>query len=167
MKKVLLIAGLLIFSQVYVQAETVVNKEVKVEQQQAATLKQHRENPFETRLGLTEEQKIKAREIRYKGHDKLFPVVQQIRMFKMEAQMVKNSRIAVEVQEERLAMIEKELKRLEKEAHEIKKENMKEFESILTRAQRNTLKQMKKEGRQKYHENHPSKPILVQPQAKK
>ena len=69
--------------------------------------------------------------------------------------MIKMSRIAVEVQEERLNAIDKELKILEKKAHDIKKANMKEFEAILTRPQRKTLKQMKKEGRQKYHSTHP------------
>ena len=33
---------------------------------------------------------------------------------------------------------------------------MKEFESILTRQQKRTLKEMKKEGRQRYHAEHPS-----------
>lgn len=164
MKKVLLVLGLLILSQNFVQAETPVNNAVKPEQPTVVTLRQHRENPFEIRLGLTEQQKMQAREIRYKGHENIYPVYNQIRMLKQEAQMVKNSRIAVEVQEERLAKIDKELKQLEKQAHKIKRENMKEFESILTRAQKNTLKQMKQEGRKKYHSEHPTKIQMMQKQ---
>ncbi len=52
-------------------------------------------------------------------------------------------------------MIDEELKVLEKQAREIRQANMKEFESILTRAQKRTLKQMKKEGRKRYHQGHP------------
>ena len=37
---------------------------------------------------------------------------------------------------------------------------MKEFESILTKEQKKILKQMKKEGRKKYQQNHPAKPIM-------
>lgn len=119
----------------------------------------HRENTFEKRLGLTEEQKVKAREIRIKGHEKLKPIIEEIKAKKQEAQMVKMSRIAVQVQEERLTKIDTELAVLEKKAHQIRKENMKEFESILTREQKNILKQMKKEGRKKYHANHP-RPVM-------
>lgn len=167
MKKVLLVLGLLIISQNFVQAETPATSTTKPEQPVIATFKPHKETPFEIRLGLTEQQKMQAREIRYKGHENLFPIVNQIRMLRQEAQMVKNSRIAVQVQEERLAKIDKELKKLEKQAHKIKKQNMKEFESILTKAQRNTLKQMKQEGRKKYHSEHPTKMQMMQQTTKK
>ena len=50
---------------------------------------------------------------------------------------------------------------LEKKAHDIKKANMKEFESILTKEQRKILKEMKKEGRKRYQQNHPvQKPMM-------
>jgi len=167
MKKVLLLVGLLILSQNFVQAETPIVQNATSNQPKMVTLRPHKEHPFEVRLGLTESQKMKAREVRFRGHEKLYPVAQQIAMLKQEAQMVKNSRIAVEVQEERLAKIDNEIKKLEKEAHKIKKENFKEFEAILTKAQRNTLKQMKQEGRQRYHEQHPSKNSLIKPQNRK
>lgn len=55
---------------------------------------------------------------------------------------------------------------LEKQAREIRQANMKEFESILTRQQKKTLKQMKKEGRKRYYQGHPCmKPPM--PQVKK
>jgi hypothetical protein len=53
------------------------------------------------------------------------------------------------------------LKILEKKAHDIRKANMKEFESILTRNQKKILKQMKSEGRKKYHANHPAQRHLI------
>ena len=125
-----------------------------VEKPNFAEVKAQREKAFEKRLGLTEEQKIKAREIRKQGHDKIKPVIEQIIAKKQEAKIVKMSRIAVQVQEERLNAIDAELRILEKKAHDIKKANMKEFESILTKEQKKILKQMKKEGRKRYQEAH-------------
>ena len=72
------------------------------------------------------------------------------------------------MQEEKLAKIDSELKILEKKAHDIRQANMKAFESILTREQKRTLKQMKKEGRQRYHADHPcQRPMLPPPPMQK
>ena len=111
-----------------------------------------REAEFEQKLGLTEAQKLKAKELRIKGREKMKPVIDEIKSKKQEAKMVKLSRMAVQAQEEKLAEIDAELKVLEKKANEIRKQNMKDFESILTREQRKILKQMKKEGRKKFEE---------------
>ena len=130
-------------------------------------MRKHRENAFEQRLGLTEVQKLKAREIRISGHDKIRPVINSILYKKQEAEMIRRSRMAVQMQEEKLAEIDKELAELEKKAQAIRKENMKEFESILTWKQKRILKQMKKEGRKKYHQEHPMKrPMMMQGQQK-
>lgn len=115
-----------------------------------------REQAFEQKLGLTVEQKIKAKELRKKGHEKLRPVIEEIKQKKQEAEMVKRSRIAVQAQEERLDAIDAELKVLEKKAHDIRRANMKDFESILTREQKKILKQMKKDGRKNYQKSHPN-----------
>lgn len=126
-------------------------------------IKKAREAAFEQKLGLTEEQKVKAKEIRIKGHQQMKPVIEQIIAKKKEAEMVKLSRIAVWAQEEKLAAIDKEIQELEKQANEIRKQNMKDFESILTRSQKKILKQMKKEGRQKFEQRRqqvPPPPIV-------
>lgn len=117
-------------------------------------LRKAREAAFEKKLGLTEEQKAQARELRIKGHEKMKPIMDQIRDKKKEAEMVKMSRIAIRDQEARLAVIDAELRKLEKQAMEIRKSNFKEFESILTREQKRTLKQMKKEGKQRFKAEH-------------
>ncbi len=129
-----------------------------------AVRRMQREAAFDKRLGLTEEQKIKAKEIRIKGHEKLKPIFDQIKAKKQEIEVVKMTRIAKQFQDEKIAKINKEIKVLQKKAHDIRKENMKEFESILTRAQKRTLKQMKKEGRQRYHANHPCHKPMMPPQ---
>lgn len=115
-------------------------------------IRKAREAAFEQKLGLTDEQKAKAREIRLNGHKQMKPVIEQIMSKKKEAEMVKRSRMATWAQEEKLAVIDKEIQELEKQANSIRKQNMKDFESILTRDQKKILKQMKKEGRQKFEE---------------
>lgn len=111
-----------------------------------------REAAFEQKLGLTEAQKTKAKELRIKGREKMKPVMEEIKLKKQEAEVVKLSRISVQMQEEKLAVIDAELKELEKKANEIRKQNMKDFESILTAKQKRILKQMKKEGRKRFEE---------------
>ena len=159
MKKILVLLAIFFISATFVTA----NEQVKQPNKKPnlAEVKAQREKAFEKRLGLTEEQKIKAKEIRIQGHEKIKPVIEQIIAKKQEAKMVKMSRIAVQVQEERLNAIDAELKVLEKKVHDIRKANMKEFESILTKEQKRILKQMKKEGRKKYQQNHPvQKPMM-------
>ena len=126
-----------------------------VVQQRMMEKRIQRDNAFERRLELTEVQKLKARQIRQSGHEKLMPVFEQIKAKKQEAEMIRRSRMAVQMQEEKLSVIDSELRVLEKKANDIRKANMKEFESILTKQQKKILKQMKKEGRQRYHSAHP------------
>lgn len=158
MKKLLVLLVMILISTTFAYSNEGVVQPVN--KQNFADVKTQREKAFEKRLGLTEEQKIKAKEIRKQGHDKIKPVIEQIIAKKQEAKMVKMSRIAVQVQEERLNAIDVELKVLEKKAHDIKKANMKEFESILTKEQKKILKQMKKEGRKRYQASHTTKKSL-------
>lgn len=108
---------------------------------------------FDQKLGLTEVQKLKAKQLRQSGHAKMDPVMKQIFAKKQEAEAIRNSKIAQQAQEEKLTQIDKDLTALKKQADQIRKQNMKEFESILTREQKNTLKNMKKEGRKNFKRN--------------
>lgn len=139
-----------------IAAEEVKTNDNGILQQKIIEKRIQRDKAFERRLELTEVQKLKARQIRQKGHEQLFPVIEQIKSKKQEAEMIRRSRMAVQMQEEKLTVIDAELKVLEKKANEIRKSNMKEFESILTKKQKRTLKEMKKEGRQRYHSQHPN-----------
>lgn len=131
----------------------------KMSKEDMIKLKKAREEAFEKKLGLTEAQKKKAREIRKKGHQQMHPIMEQIKDKKQEAEMIKRSRMAVRMQEEKLAVIDKELASLEKKANAIRKKNMKEFESILTKEQKEILKKMKEEGRQRFEKEHPNRPF--------
>ena len=159
MKKLLIVMSLLCLTTA-TQATEPSKTTVSQTQITSTQIKVHRENMFEKRIGLTEVQKLKAKEIRQKGHEKLSPIIEQIKSKKQEAEMIRRSRMAVQMQEEKLAVIDSELKVLEKQAQTIRKENMKEFESILTWQQKRILKQMKKEGRKNYRMHHcPHKPM--------
>ena len=166
MKKTLVILSLLCFT---LSAGAVEQKQDAFKSQNEIQNKRieqrmHRDMMFEQRLGLTELQKLKAREIRKNGHENLKPVLEEIKLKKQEAEMVRRSRMAVQMQEEKLIAIDKELKILEKKAQDIRRSNMREFESILTREQKRTLKNMKKEGRKRYHQAHP---LMKAPMLKK
>ena len=128
-------------------------------------LRKAREAAFEQKLGLTEAQKAKVKELRIEGRKKMKPVMEQIKLKRQEARVVKLSRISVEMQEEKLAVIDKELAKLEKQANQIRKQNMKDFESILTRDQKKILKQMKKEGRENFKRGQRPCPPPCSPQA--
>ena len=113
-------------------------------------MRKAREAAFEQKLGLTEAQKAKAKEIRQKGHKEMKPIMGKLREKRQEADMIKMSRIVGQDQEARLNAIDKDIQNLEKKANVIRKKNMKEFESILTKDQKKILEEMKKEGRQKF-----------------
>lgn len=117
-------------------------------------MKKAHEHAFEQKLGLTEVQKLKARELRKAGHEKMKPVMDQLRAKRQEAETIRRSKLSVQEQEEKLTVIDNDIKELEKQAAQIKKQNMKDFEAILTREQKNTLKKMKKEGRDRYKKDH-------------
>ena len=160
MKKIFVLIAIAFISISGVNAQDMQKKDFEnktFEQQKVQEERIQRAQAFEKKLGLTEAQKEQARNIRFKGHMELGPVIQEIKLKKQEERMVKMSRIAVVDQEKKLAKIDLELKALEKKAQDVRKKNMKEFESILTKKQRKILKDMKKEGRMRYHQEHPMK----------
>lgn len=166
MKKTLLIASLMVFASTAVFAAdtttTAVPEQQKTVQTQQTDVKKPPVNPefkkrqeaFENRLKLTDEQKAQAKEIRQKGIEQMKPIMEKIKEKHQEAEAVKRSRIAVEMQQEKLAQIHKEIRALKRQAHELRMQNMKEFESILTKKQQKELKKMKEEGRKNFEKRH-------------
>lgn len=118
--------------------------------EQRAKMRKAHEAAFEQKLGLSEVQKLRARELRKSGHEKMKPVMEDLRAKKHQAEDIRNSKLTVQEKEEKLTVLDKDIQELEKKAAELRKQNMKEFESILTKDQRKTLKQMKKDGREKF-----------------
>lgn len=105
---------------------------------------------FEKRLKLTEEQKELALQSRMKGFEEMKPIMEKMRALKMEKEAVLRSRIAVQMQQEKIAEIDAKIKDLRKQAHELRLKNMKEFEAILTDKQKKEFKKMKEEGRKNF-----------------
>ena len=130
------------------------NKEKMDEQRKA------HEREFEQKLGLTDSQKTKARELRQQGFTKMKPVMDEIHLKRQEALKVKNSNLSNEEKEQKLTIIDKDIRELHKQAAEIRKQNMKDFESILDKKQRTTLKNMKKEGRENFNKEHKMPPVI-------
>ena len=118
--------------------------------EQMKEIRKAHERAFDQKLGLTEVQKLKAKELRKAGHEKMKPVMEQIKTKKQEAEAIRNSKLTVQEKEEKLAVIDNDLAGLKKQAKEIKKQNMKDFEAILTKDQKKILKNMKKEGRKNF-----------------
>ena len=133
--------------------------------EQMKQMRKAHEQAFEQKLGLTEVQKLKAKELRKAGHEKMKPVMEQIKAKKQEADAIRDSKLTVQEQEEKLTVIDNDLAELRKQARDIKKQNMKDFEAILTKDQKKTLKNMKKEGRKKFDEHR--KELPPQPPCKK
>ena len=107
---------------------------------------------FEKRLKLTDEQKAQAEELRKKGHEEMKPIMEQIRLKHQEIEAVKLSRMATQMQEEKIAQLKKEIQELKGQAKELRQQNMKDFEAILTKKQQKELKKMKEEGRKRFEQ---------------
>ncbi|HIS36018.1 TPA: Spy/CpxP family protein refolding chaperone [Candidatus Scatousia excrementigallinarum] len=162
MKKTLILASLLAFavSTQCFAAETQPAEVVKPAQsvERPAPPEMHRpprkpdckKAEFEKRLKLTDEQKAKAKEIRMKGHEEMKPVMEAIKAKRQEIETVKLSRIAPQMQQEKIDKLKAEIRELKKQAHELRMKNMQEFESILTKKQLKELKKMKEEGRKRF-----------------
>ena len=152
MKKVLVLLMAIYLSSFSVQAKTQ-DRPAPVPPKMTKAEMAQREAAFEKRLGLTDEQKQKARELRMQGHEKMDPIIKQLISREEEVKMVKSSNLAPAAQEEKLKSLYADIKSLRKEAHDIRIENMKSFEDILTSQQKKILKEMRQEGKKEYNKN--------------
>ena len=122
---------------------------------------------FEKRLKLTDEQIQKAKENRMKARKEMQPIKEQIKQKYGEIDAVKRSRMAVEMQNEKIAALKSEIRELKKQMHEIQIKNMKDFEALLTEKQLKELNKIKKEGRKKFEKefkkHHKNKPCDFKP----
>lgn len=105
---------------------------------------------FEKRLKLTDEQKLKAKELRERGREEMKPIFDAIKAKHEELTAIRNSKGS----KEEAQKIRNELQELHKKAHEQKMKNMKEFEAILSKKQLKELEKMKEEGRKKFEQAH-------------
>ena len=113
------------------------------------------EKAFEQRLGLTEEQIQKSKELRIEGREKIKPVIDKIKSKEQEIEAVKKAELTEQERTAKLNSLISDLKSLHKQAHDIRIENMKNFEGILTPEQQKTLKEMRQEGRKNFNHKRP------------
>lgn len=116
--------------------------------------KEEMKKQFEQRLNLSEKQKEKAKALHTQGREEMKPIMVQIKQKHQEIEMVKMSRMAEQMQQEKIAQLTAEIQALEKQAHEIRKKNSKEFERILNKKQKAELEVMKAEGRARFEKDH-------------
>ena len=109
-----------------------------------------RKAKFEKRLNLTEEQKVKAKELRLKGHEEMKPLIMQL-CAKNEQ---KKALIEKQCNKAEMIKLNGEIRTLKTQIRELHKKNIAEFEKILTKNQKNELQKMKKEGKKKYEKKH-------------
>lgn len=162
MKKLLILLTLVYLTSASVQAKMSENNYSRppIPPQMYEAKRIQHEQAFEQRLGLTEEQKQKSKDLRLEGREKIKPVIEQIKSRENEKDIIKKSDLDEKTREEKLNAIDTDLKTLHKQAHDIRVENMKNFEDILSPEQKKTLKEMKHEGRQEYNKKHIPPPPL-------
>ena len=158
----LLLVSILTISGTSVYAEKINAPKNEQEQEQINKSnhpsKEEMKKQFEQRLNLSEKQKEKAKTIHQQGREEMAPIMAQIKQKHQEIEMVKMSKMATKMQEEKIAQLTTEIQTLEKQAHEIRKKNSKEFEKILNKKQKAELEVMKAEGRARFEKYHKARP---------
>ena len=156
MKKLVALLTVVLLSSSLVQAEVQKTNTVNPKTPPKMTEQQrvNRQQAFEQRLNLTEEQIQKSKELRLESRKKMKPVIKKIKACEQEMQTVKASNLTEEEKTKKLNKLESDMKSLRKQAHDIKVENMKNFENILTKEQKKTLKEMRQKGKKNFNKQH-------------
>ena len=150
---VLTLSSTSVYAQKTEEAKTDATQQQEVEKTEVPT-KEEMKKQFEQRLNLSDKQKEKAKAIHNQGREEMKPIMIQIQQKHKEIEMVKLSRMAEKMQQEKIAQLTTEIQALEKQAHEIRKKNSKEFERILNKKQKAELETMKAEGRARFEKYH-------------
>ena len=164
LKQTLIIATLLTFTGAAFAADpapiAAVKRDAAKAKQTQSAVKPHHKNKadmekkraeFETRLKLTDEQKVQAKVIREKSRKEMKPVMDKMKV-KMDAikAVKENEKLSDEQKAKKIEPLKADLKKLKTEARAIREKNQKEFEAILTDAQKQEFAKMKAEGKKKY-----------------
>lgn len=99
---------------------------------------------LEDDLNLDAKQRQKLKEIRAAKEREIAPLNDQIKALKDEIRVIKLTRIAPQMQKEKIARVEMDIDRVNKKILSIKQRRQKEFESILTKEQKQQYKKISK-----------------------
>ena len=102
------------------------------------------------KLNLTDEQKVKAREIRMNGHKEIVPLFQELKTKKDQKRAIMNDTTTTDKQLKQIKELNDDIFALKHQIHQVQRKNAQEFESILTDEQKQTLKQMKADARKEF-----------------
>jgi len=101
---------------------------------------------FEKRLNLTETQKKKIETQKEKDREKIKPIMDKMRTIHEDMRKVKfDPTLSQKDKEKKIAKLQKERNALKQKADKCRKDNMKNFESILTSAQKTEFAKIKAE----------------------
>ena len=109
---------------------------------------------LDKKLKLTDEQKVKAREIRMEGQKEIRPLFEQLKTKQEQKRALLNSQITKKEQIEMIDTLNQDIYKLKREIREVRVKNMKEFESILTDQQKKTLDKIKMDSRKEFKKHH-------------
>ena len=105
---------------------------------------------LDEKLKLTEQQKAKAKEIRMQGREEMEPIMNAIKTKHEQKQIIKRSTdITTEAKLEQVEKLNNQINALKKQARDLRLKNEKDFEAILTPAQKKELDKLKAEGKKK------------------
>lgn len=157
MKKLLLIASLIALTSSAVFAEVttcpIERSNATVEAKNVEKVK-HKKDCLAKKLNLTQEQRVKAKEIRIASREKMRPLITNLR----EKQAIKREMLATEKlsseQTKKVESLNSEIKDLKRKIMAIRIENMKQFEAILTEKQLKEFNMIKAESRKNFKGKH-------------
>lgn len=105
---------------------------------------------LENKLNLTEEQKVKAKEIRMQGREELKPIIDELRVKKEKIREIKDSTLSEKEKASQIEAQRKEIISLREQADKIREKNMAQFEEILTAEQKTEFNKFKQEMKAKH-----------------
>ena len=105
---------------------------------------------LDEKLKLTEQQKVKAKEIRMQGREEMEPIMNAIKTKHEQKEIIKRSTdITTEAKLEQVEKLNNQINALKKQARDLRLKNERDFEAILTTAQKKELDKLKAEGKKK------------------
>lgn len=123
--------------------------------EQMKAMMEKRIEEFNKALGLSDEQVVKAKEIRANGHNKMKPLMEKKKAKINEIRSVMaDDNMTVKAQDKKIELLRNELKLINQDIRQVRRDNEKEFTSILNEEQKAKYAQIKEEGKKHFRQHH-------------
>lgn len=124
--------------------------------------KMDKKMPPKPELNLTEAQKAQMDKIREESKKKMKPIRKQIHEYQNQIWEIKeNDTLSCEQKREKIQPIFEKIQKLQNQKNEIRKADMEQFESLLTKSQKQKLEQFKKTHKPPMKPRHPHHPPMM------